>query len=85
MVCTLADTIDRTQWRSPGHFFREQFRLKHEPPITEEDAAARIGWTPDQLRQFETGTLELSIHEVMTLERVTGVGTVVWLALQSRR
>jgi plasmid maintenance system antidote protein VapI len=81
----VSDTIDRTRWRGPGEFFREEFRLKHDPPVSEEDAAARIGWTTEQVREFETGKRTLSIHDAIALERVTGVGTVTWLALQSRR
>jgi antitoxin HigA-1 len=68
----------------PGEFFRDHFRLKQQPPLTEADAAARLGWTVNELCLFEAGRRRVSNADAATLERVTGTSTAFWLKLQAR-
>jgi len=68
----------------PGEFFRDQFRLKQRPPMSEADAAQRLGWTVAELWQFEAGLRRVSPHDGAALERLTGTSAVFWLKLQAR-
>jgi plasmid maintenance system antidote protein VapI len=66
----------------PGTIFRDQFRLAMSPPISEEDAAARLGWSLRELRLFESGRARVTVARAEALGQITGAIPDFWQGLQ---
>jgi plasmid maintenance system antidote protein VapI len=66
----------------PGTIFRDQFRLAMSPAISEEDAAARLGWPLNDLRRFESGKARVTGARASALQGVTGAIADFWEGLQ---
>jgi addiction module HigA family antidote len=67
----------------PGEVFREDFRLLQDPPVSQAEAARRLGWTTNRLNEFELGKRALTIANAIALEALTGASAEFWWNLQA--
>jgi addiction module HigA family antidote len=67
----------------PGEFLLEDFLKASTPPITQVDAAARLGWTFVRLNQFVNGKRGVSAENALDLSALTGTTPEFWLNAQA--
>jgi antitoxin HigA-1 len=68
----------------PGAVFREDFRLVQDPPVSQAEAARRLGWTTNRMNEFEVGKRGVTPENAVALEVLTGASAEFWMQLQSR-
>ena len=77
-----------TRWQlppHPGEIFRDKFRRAQRPPMSEVEAAGRLGWTLTELHEFEAGEILVTPSRAADLEALTGTSADVWMSMQARR
>jgi antitoxin HigA-1 len=66
----------------PGEVFREDFRLAQQPPISQAEAARRVGWSTNRMNEFEVGKRGVTPENATSLQALTGASAEFWLTLQ---
>lgn len=66
----------------PGVVFREQFREPQDPPISQAEAARRMGFTPYHWGQVELGRRPFTAEMCVKAEALTGFAAESWARLQ---
>lgn len=69
----------------PGDIFREEYRLAQDPPVSQSDAAARLGWSRVRLNEFELGKRDVTAPNAISLAALTGTSPEFWMNLQTTR
>lgn len=67
----------------PGDIFREDYRLAQAPPVSQAEAARRMGWSVVRLNEFENGKRGVSAVNAIGLAALTGTSPEFWMALQA--
>ena len=78
MVKTSADAIH------PGEILLEEFLKSYDPPVSQTDAAQRLGWTFVRLNQFVNGKRAVTAANAIALGELTGTSPEFWMNLQVR-
>lgn len=68
----------------PGEIFRLEFRESAEPPISQAEAARRLGWTTNRMNEFERGKRGVTTENAIMLAALTGTSAEFWMNLQAR-
>ena len=66
----------------PGVVFREQFREPQDPPVSQAEAARRLGMTPYHWGQIELGRRPVTPETAVRLEALTGFSAEAWCTMQ---
>lgn len=67
----------------PGTIFREDYRMAQEPPVSQSEAAERLGWTRVRLNEFELGKRDVTAPNAFSLAALTGTSPEFWMQLQA--
>ena len=78
MAKTPADAIH------PGEILLEEFLKCYDPPVSQTDAARRLGWTFVRLNQFVNGKRGVTAANAIALGELTGTSPEFWMNLQVR-
>lgn len=68
----------------PGEIFREDYREALDPPVSQAEAARRLGWSANRLNEFELGKRPLTVDGALTLGELTRTDPEFWMQLQVR-
>ena len=66
----------------PGEIFREEFRAVQDPPISQAEAARRLGWSTNRMNEFEVGKRGVTAENAIMLGQLTGTSPEFWMRLQ---
>ncbi len=78
MAKTMVDPIH------PGEILLEEFLKSYSPPVSQTDAADRLGWTFVRLNQFVNGRRAVTAPNAIALGELTGTSPEFWMNLQVR-
>lgn len=78
MAKTMANPIH------PGEILLEEFLKSYDPPVSQTEAAARLGWTFVRLNQFVNGKRAVTAANAIALGELTGTSPEFWMNLQVR-
>jgi addiction module HigA family antidote len=78
MAKTMAEPIH------PGEILLEEFLKGYDPPVSQTDAADRLGWTFVRLNQFVNGKRAVTAANAIALGELTGTSPEFWMNLQVR-
>ena len=67
----------------PGEVLLEEFLNAYDPPITQVDAAKRLGWSFVRLNQLINGKRGVTAESALDLAALTGTSAAFWLNLQN--
>ena len=68
----------------PGEILLEEFLKSYSPPVSQTDAADRLGWTFVRLNQFVNGKRAVTAANAIALGELTGTSAEFWMNLQVR-
>jgi len=66
----------------PGEVFREDYRLALDPPLSQAEAARRLGWSTNRLNELELGKRGVTADGAIALSELTSATPEFWLNLQ---
>ncbi len=69
----------------PGEIFRDDYRLKADPPVSQAEAARRLGWSNNRMNEFELGKRPMTLENAIAIADLTGTSAEFWMTLQTRR
>jgi len=68
----------------PGEMLLEEFLNAYDPPVTQTDAARRLGWTRVRLNQLILGHRGVTAENAIALATLTGTSPEFWMNLQAQ-
>src|SRR5204863_3460960 len=67
----------------PGEVFRVEYREAQEPPVSQAEAARRLGWSANRMNEFEVGKRGVTPENAVMLAALTGTSPDFWMQLQA--
>lgn len=67
----------------PGEILFEEFLNAYDPPVTQVEAAKRLGWSFVRLNQLINEKRGVSAENALDLAALTGTSAAFWLNLQN--
>jgi addiction module HigA family antidote len=68
----------------PGEILLEEFLKAYEPPVSQTEAAERLGWSFVRLNQLINQKRGLTAENAVDLAALTGTSSMFWMNLQQR-
>jgi addiction module HigA family antidote len=66
----------------PGEVFRLEYRELQNPPVSQAEAARRLGWSNNRMNEFEMGKRGVTPDNAIALAELTGTSPEFWMHLQ---
>ena len=66
----------------PGEIFRLDFREATDPPVSQAEAARRLGWSTNRMNEFVRGRRGVTPENAVMLSALTGTSAEFWMQLQ---
>jgi addiction module HigA family antidote len=68
----------------PGEILLEEFLNAYEPPVSQTEAAERLGWSFVRLNQLINGKRGVTAENAIDLAALTRTSPMFWMNLQQR-
>ena len=68
----------------PGEILLEEFLKSYDPPVSQTEAAERLGWSFVRLNQLINGKRGVTAENAVELGALTGTSATFWMNLQQR-
>ena len=68
----------------PGEILLEEFLKSYDPPVSQTEAAERLGWSFVRVNQLINGKRRVTAENAVELGALTGTSATFWMNLQQR-